>query len=322
MQYRWLGVFVLFLFMAACSPHFHIDFLGEDDIQEVEIISASSKDKILLMDISGVIQNAMDTGFLSKEGDLLSQIKIRLQKARQDPWVRGIILRLDTPGGGVTASDILYHEIMTFRQDTGIPVTALMMGVAASGGYYVASACDTIIAHPSTVTGSIGVISIFPSVKGLMDKVGVTVNIIKSGDMKDAGSPFRRMNEKDRDYFQSLITDFYGQFLDVVYQARQDHLSRNELEKLADGRVFTAGQALEKGLIDEIGYFDQAYEHILDSAGIRTARVIAYTFYPGRKTNIYAQTFLSRSRPSFPDLRSLLPTLQAGFYYLWLPFSE
>jgi protease IV len=312
----------LILFLSACSPHFHIDFLGKDEIKEVDIVETNSKNKILLLDITGTIQNMADPGLLNKEGDLLSQIKLRLQKARQDPRVKGIILRLDTPGGGVTASDILYHEILTFRRETGVPVTALMMGVAASGGYYVASACDTIIAHPSTLTGSIGVISIFPNVKGLMNKTGVEVNIIKTGDMKDAGSPFREMSDKDQKYFQSLIQDFYSQFLEVVYQARRNYLSREALEKLADGRVFTANQALENGLIDEIGYFDQAYQRTQDLAGVRNPRVIAYTYYPGRKTNIYAQAALSGTEPSFPELRALLPSLKAGFYYLWLPQTE
>lgn len=319
MRCRWLTVLVLILCITACSPHFHLDFLGEDEIKEVELVPAASKNKILLIDITGVIHHAADTGLLKKEGDLLSQVKVRLQKARQDPRVKGIIVRLDTPGGGVTASDILYHEILSFRKDTGIPVTALMMGIAASGGYYIASACNRIIAHPSTLTGSIGVISVFPDVKGLMNKVGVDVNIIKTGDMKDAGSPFRNMNEKDRIYFHSLIQDFYGQFLDVVHQARQDHISRSELEQLADGRVFTARQALENGLIDEIGYFDQAYQRVQELAGVRNTKVIAYTYFPGRKTNIYAQTALSGNEPSFPGLQTLLPSLKAGFYYLWLP---
>lgn len=317
-----LAVTVLMLFLSACSPHLHIDFLGKDDIQEIEIVPAASKDKILLMDISGVIRNMPEPGILNKEGDILSRVKIRLQKAGQDPLVKGIILRLDTPGGGVTTSDILYHEILSFRKKTGIPVTALMMEVAASGGYYVASACDVIMAHPTTLTGSIGVISILPNIKGLMNMVGVEVNVIKTGDMKDAGSLFRKMSEEDQSYFQSLIQDFYHQFLDVVYQARQDHLSRSQLEHLADGRVFTARQALEKGLVDEIGYFEQAYQRIQDLAGIRDARVIAYTYYPDRKTNIYAQTSLRRDPADLTGLRSLMPPLQAGFYYLWLPRSD
>jgi protease IV len=317
-----LAVTVVILFLSACSFHFNIDFLGEDDIQEIEIVPASSKNKILLMDISGVIHSAPDPGLLNKEGDILSRVKIRLQKARQDPWIKGVILRLDTPGGGVTASDILYHEILSFREETGIPVTALMMEVAASGGYYVASACDVIMAHPTTLTGSIGVISIFPNVKGLMNMVGVEVNVIKTGDMKDAGSLFRRLSKEDQSYFQSLIQDFYSQFLDVVHQARRDHLSRSELERLADGRVFTATQALEKGLVDEIGYFKQAYQRIQDLAGVQDARVIAYTYYPDRKTNIYAQTSMQRGQPGFTDLRFLISSLQAGFYYLWLPHTN
>lgn len=123
-----------------------------------------------------------------------------------------MILRLDTPGGEVTASDILYNEVLRFKKETGAPVVALMMGVTTSGGYYVASACDAIIAHPSTITGSIGVISIFPNLQELFQKIGVDFNIIKSGDKKDAGSTFRDLTEEDKNLdkvFHSLKSGFY-----------------------------------------------------------------------------------------------------------------
>jgi len=160
-----IGMTVLMFVLSACSPHFHLDLMGKEQIQEVVLIKSRVKEKILLLDISGVIASSMKPGVFDKEGDILSQVYYRLKMAAEDNMVKGIILRLDTPGGEVTASDIIYHEILNFKKKTGIPVLALMMGLTASGGYYIASACDLLIAHPSTLTGSIGVISLFPNLE-------------------------------------------------------------------------------------------------------------------------------------------------------------
>jgi len=127
----------MLFYLAACSPHFHLDFLGEDKMQEVVLVPSQAKAKITVIDLEGVISSSQG-GLFSREGDALSRVYQRLEKASSDPQVKGIILRLDTPGGDVTSSDILYHEILRFRQETRVPVVALMMGVAASGGYYVA----------------------------------------------------------------------------------------------------------------------------------------------------------------------------------------
>jgi protease-4 len=255
----------------------------------------------------------------NREGDILSQVYYRLQKAAADPLVRGIILRLDTPGGDVTSSDILYREIVKFKAKTGLPVVALMMGVAASGGYYAASACDEIVAHPSTITGSIGVISVFPNISGLMAKVGVEVKVIKSGELKDAGSPFRGLSPEEQKVFQGIINEMYENFLKVVLSRKPGAFSLDELRGLADGRIYTAGQALKLKLIDQIGYFDDALARTLARAKIKAARVVAYTYYPKRQTNLYAAEL---EPPSFFESKSIadaLPSLRPGFYYLWLP---
>jgi protease-4 len=233
--------------------------------------------------------------------------------------VRGIILRLDTPGGDVTSSDILYREVLKFREKTGIPVVALMMGVAASGGYYVASACDAIIAHPSTLTGSIGVIALFPDVEGLLSKVGVKVQVIKSGNLKDAGSPFRNLSEEEQRLFQDIIDEHYERFLEVIHEKRKDSLSLEDIRQLADGRVYTASQALKLKLIDGVGYFDEALAKVLALAKIASARVVAYTYYPKRQSNLYASKLENPPLFEQKTLADALPTLQSGFYYLWLP---
>ena len=314
---KWPIVIALILAAAGCT--FRLDFLGEDRMKEVVLLQSPAKEKILVVDVEGMISSLAQDGIFNREGDVLSRVYARLQRARQDPSVRGIILRLDTPGGDATSSDILYREVLNFKEKTGLPVVALMMGVAASGGYYVASACDTIIAHPSTITGSIGVISLFPDMEGLLSKVGVDMRVIKSGDLKDAGSPFRGMSEKEQRIFQEIIDELYERFLEVVYEQRKDDLSLEEIRNLADGRVYTAGQALKLKLIDEVGYFDEALERVLGMAKIPAARVVAYTYYPKRQTNLYAARMENASPFEQKSLTDVLPSLRSGFYYLWLP---
>ena len=314
-----MGMTILTIVLSGCSPHFNLDILGKEQIQEVVLIESRVKDKILLLDIGGLIATSMKTGVFDREGDILSQVYFRLKKAAEDNAVKGIILRLDTPGGEVTASDIIYHEILNFKKRTGIPVLALMMGLTASGGYYIASACDHLIAHPSTLTGSIGVISLFPNLEGLLDKVGIQVHVIKSGELKDSGSVFREMTTEERETFQKIVDEYHQNFQDVVYENRKKYLSREDLEKITDGRVMTAPQALEAKLIDEIGYFDTALQRMLDLASLPEAKVISYTYFPKRKTNIYATSLKSEPLLESASFSDMVQSLKTGFYYLWHP---
>ncbi|OGD28970.1 MAG: hypothetical protein A2028_03835, partial [Candidatus Aminicenantes bacterium RBG_19FT_COMBO_59_29] len=238
MKKHWPILIVIVLAAAGCAVR--VDFLGESRMQEVLLLKSTAREKVLVVDVEGMISSMEPGSVFNREGDVLSRVYARLQMAAEDKLVRGIILRLDTPGGDVTSSDILYREVLKFRKKTGLPVVALMMGVAASGGYYVASACDAIIAHPSTITGSIGVISLFPDVEGLLSKVGVQVQVIKSGDLKDAGSPFRNLSEQEQRLFQGIIDELYERFLEVIHEKRKDTLSLEEIRQLADGRVYTA----------------------------------------------------------------------------------
>ena len=317
MKKRLIFLYLILLLGAGCT--FNIDFLGRQNIEEVILLKSPAREKILVIDVEGMITSLGQDGLFSREGDVLSQVYSRLQRASQDRLVKGVILRLDTPGGDVTSSDILYREVLKFKNKTSLPVVALMMGVAASGGYYAASACDAIVAHPSTITGSIGVISIFPNMSGLMAKVGVDVKVIKSGELKDAGSPFRDMSLEEQQVFQGIIEELYLDFLDVVHEKRKDDLSMEELRKIADGRVYTAPQALKLKLIDEVGYFDEALARVLSLASLKAASVVAYTYYPKRQTNLYAAGLSSSSLLPTRKIEDLLPTLKAGFYYLWLP---
>ncbi len=306
-------------FAIGCSPHLHLDFLGQDKLEEIVLVSEAARDKVLMIDIEGMISTNAGAGLFARERNPVSQIYTRLDLAARDPHIRAVILRLDTPGGEVTASDIIYHEILRFKERTGKPVVGLMMGVAASGGYYIAAACDVIVAHPSTLTGSIGVISVFPSVEGLMGKVGVKVDVIKSGKAKDSGGLFRDMTEEDQKIFQDIVDEFYRGFLDVVSRGRKGRIDPERLRAIADGRVYTARQALDLDLIDKIGYFDDAFSEALILAKLKAAKLVGYTYYPKSKTNIYASALGDFSPLDTKVLESYLNLLKTGFYYLWLP---
>ncbi len=313
------GPIILGLILVAAGCTVRLDFLGEDRMQEVVLLKSPAREKVLVIDVEGMIGPLRQEGIFNREGDVLSRVYVRLQRAAEDKAVRGVILRLNTPGGDATSSDILYHEVRKFKERTGLPVVAQMMGVAASGGYYVASACDSIVAHPSTITGSIGVISLFPVMGGLLSKVGVGMQVIKSGDLKDAGSPFRNLSEEEQRIFQEIIDELYGRFLEVIYERRKDDLSLDEIRNLSDGRVYTALQALKLKLIDEVGYFDDALARVLELAKIPAARVTALTYYPKRQTNLYAAELQNPSLSNQKSLADVLPALRSGFYYLWLP---
>jgi len=208
-----------------------------------ETVEGQGDAKILMMDVTGFISDESPTGALTigtppVRVPMLVRIREELKKARKDNKVKALVVRINSPGGTVTASDIIFRELEEFRKATGIPIVASMMDVAASGGYYVALAADTILAHPTTVTGSIGVIMLSLNAEGLMQKVGLAATAIKSAEHKDMGSPFRRLTPEERAIFQSVIDDLQRQFVAKVVERRK--LTPAAAAALADGRIYTA----------------------------------------------------------------------------------
>ncbi|MBI5602180.1 MAG: signal peptide peptidase SppA [Deltaproteobacteria bacterium] len=179
-----------------------------------------------------------------------------IKKYRKDDRVKAILLRIDSPGGGTAASQEIYREIQ--RTVSKKKVVASMGNVAASGGYYVALAANKIVANPATLTGSIGVILDLPNFKELLKKIGVSRETVKSGPYKDIGSPVREMTPEERRLLEEVINNVYQQFVEVVVKGRK--LSREQVEKIADGRIFTGEQAKALGLIDELGSFEDAID--------------------------------------------------------------
>ncbi len=281
------------------------------------MLEGEGRDKILLIDISGVISSEKKRSFadLDSGPDMVARVKEELTQAAEDDRIKAIILKINSPGGTVTASDIIYKEILKFKEKNKMYVTASLMDIAASGGYYIACAADTIVAHPTTVTGSIGVIAMKFNVKGLMDKLGVQDDTIKAGDMKDILSPFRPMTDEERKIIQDIIDSLHQQFMDAVVQGRQE-LSLDEVKPLADGRVFTAKQALDAQLIDDIGYLDDAIDITKKETDLKEARIITYYRPFSYKNNIYSQTSFSVFNFGDSDFMSYLPV---RFMYLWNP---
>jgi protease-4 len=189
-----------------------------------------------------------------------------LRSLSDNKMVKGILVRVNSPGGGVAASHEIYSEIVRIR-DKGLPVVVSMGAVAASGGYYISCPADVIVANPGTMTGSIGVIMQLPIVEELMDKVGVEVETIKSEEHKDIGSPFRKMTPGDRELLQKVILDVYDQFTAVVLKERD--IEKDRLMALADGRIMTGRQAYEEGLVDTLGTFEDAKRICGERAGIK-----------------------------------------------------
>jgi protease-4 len=250
---------------------------------------------------------------------MLVRIREELKKAEDDRQVRALIVRINSPGGTVTASDIVFREIEAFKQRTRLPVVAVMMDVAASGGYYVALAADTIVAHPTTVTGSIGTIMISVNAEGLLQKLGVAATAIKSAEHKDMGSPFRPLTAEERGIFQSVINELQRQFVAKVVANRK--LAPEAAARLADGRIYTADQALAHGLVDRIGYMSDAVALARGAAGVDDARVIVYHRPRQYRATYYARTEDAPVAGLDASLSRIASLAASGprFLYLWWP---
>ncbi|MFQ6048759.1 MAG: signal peptide peptidase SppA, partial [Phycisphaerae bacterium] len=279
--------------------------------------------KIALIDVSGILVDQRRPELLGEGEHPVSLLAEKLDKAASDRAVKAVVVRINSPGGSVTASDLIHHQIRSFKVRTGKPVVAVLMDVAASGAYYVACACDKIIAHPTTVTGSIGVLMQTVSFAGLMQKLGIRSEAIKSGPRKDAGSFLRDLTPEERQIFQRLIDEFHQRFIETVAAGRPK-LSKRRVAELADGRVYSAKQALELGLVDQIGTLADAVAEAKRRAGLRRANVVIYHRPLGWRPNVYAawpgqgatMSLLNVQLPGWP-----VPTTPQ-FMYLWSPVQR
>ena len=321
---RWI-VFTAAFALTGCFKGFVLTpTYGDGPLVETRIKKADScfcRDKVAVIEVSGIIMNARSSGLLSSGENPVSAFREKLDLARKDKHVKAVVLRINSPGGAVTASDVMYQDLLNFRRETGKPVVACMMDVAASGAYYLAMACDEIYAHPSTVTGSIGVIMSLYNAAGLFQKIGVASEPIKSGPNKDLGNPGRPMTLEERAILQGMVNSFYDQFVQVVVQGR--HLPEDRVRALADGRVYTGVDAQKLGLVDKVGYLEDAIREAKALACIEDASLVAYDGCDGYRGSIYAGL---PKIPSEINVKLDVPGVKAPganggvtFMYLWEP---
>jgi len=294
---------------------------SEEPLKEYTL-EGRGREKVLLIPVRGFISDASEKSLLANRPSMVEEIVAELRKAEDDRNVKAVLLEINSPGGSTTASDILYHEIERFKEKTNARVVAALMDVAASGGYYVALPADLIVAHPTAVTGSVGVIMITPKVAGLMEKIGVAVEVNKSGSEKDIGSPFRASTPEEQKILQELIASLGNRFLSLVAKHRK--LDSGALAGISTARIYGSEEALHLSLVDRIGYLDDALVDAKHLAGLGDdAKVIAYrrTKYPNDNVYNPSSAWDQGSGVSLIDLhvQEILPILAPGFYYLWMP---
>jgi protease-4 len=313
--------------------------MGAEAPLEQSVVAGTRGPKLLLLEIDGLISGSeIEPGFFDLgTTSMVARVREVLDRAREDEEIRGVLLRIDSPGGTATASEQIYTEIDRFKRERNAPVMAQLLGTAASGGYYVAMAADTVQAHPTTVVGSIGVIYTSVNFAGLMEKLGIEDQTITGGEFKDIGSPFRPLTEEERAQLQSIVDDLHARFREVVERGRPA-LSSSDVERLANGRIYSAPQALENGLVDRVGTLDDAVGELARRIGAPQVRVVAYHRPDVARRNLYMRSYVSSggarsvaavsrtnelgSREALAavagsGLRGLLA--RPGFHYLWWP---
>ncbi|MGB7156664.1 MAG: signal peptide peptidase SppA [Tepidisphaeraceae bacterium] len=289
-------------------------------LREIPVAGGRSSDKIAVIEVAGILVNARTGGFLQPTENKLSLFKEQLDRAATDDKVKAVVLRVNSPGGTVTASDTMYTLLTRFKEKTRKPVIASLQEVAASGGYYVACASDEVMACPTSVVGSIGVIFNTYDVQNGLSKIGVRAEAIKSGPLKDMGSPFKAITPEERAVMQGMVDEYYARFVSVVKEHRTIDGDDN-IRTATDGRVFSGEQALKLGLVDRTGLLEDAIKLARQTANAPGAKVIMYKRPYGYAGSIYANGPTPAPQANVTHLQlpgsdSLMPT---GFYYLWQP---
>ena len=278
--------FILFIVLLFCGvgcanyrlvvePYDRNQALHETTVFTDDGASKSSGDKVAMISYTGLIAMGRRPSLLGKGRNPVSDFVEALEKARKDDRVKAIILSINSPGGTVTASDIMYQQVRRFKEKSKKPVVVLMGEVAASGGYYLSCAGDEIIARPTTITGSIGVIIETINFSEGLAKIGIHARSVTSGPNKSMGSPFEPEKPEHRKIMQGMVDEFYARFVDIVKKNRPN-LAQDDLPKATDGRVVTGHHALELGLVDAVGYLPDAFSAAKRLAHLDRARLVKY----------------------------------------------
>ncbi len=325
-----VGIFLIAVCLVGCGPTTFVVGISPGDQKMmatvVEPAQTRTRDRVAVIDVSGMILNARIPGLLSEGENPVNMFHEQLRHAAKDKYVKAIVLRLNTPGGAVAASDMMYRDLLDFKETTGKPVVVVMMDVAASGGYYLACAGDTIVAYPSTVTASIGVIFQTVSLQPALSSIGIQTEAITSGPNKDAGSPLSTLTDGHRAVYQQMVDTFYADFTGIVRAARPN-ISDEDFKEVTDGRVVTGRRAYEVGLVDELGDLDDGFAKAKELAGLTDASLIRYHRPLSYVGSPYASSGERQPQANSTQVNLLqlnMPgsfgeSASSSFYYVWLP---
>ena len=312
------------VFLGGCGGNMGILLRPVDvteELQETEVGGDDGwlvMDKIAIVDVDGVIANERNRNTFGAGENPVSLFVEKLDKVQDDPAVQAVILRINSPGGGVTASDIMYQRLVRFRARREIPVVALIEDVGASGGYYVACGADKILAHPTSIVGSIGVIVQTMSIAQTLRIIGVETKAVTSGPMKDMASMLKPLDDKDLAVLKVMVDTYHERFLDIVARSRKG-IAAEKIRTLADGRVYTGDQAKQNGLVDDMGYMADAFELAKVLSKTTRAKMVIYHRPYGYRANVY-----SGAVPAAPQINLInisIDEILAGsrphFMYIW-----
>ncbi|MDP9175158.1 MAG: signal peptide peptidase SppA [Planctomycetota bacterium] len=314
----------LFLLSGCGTPSLLITPVSNTyELQQVDVkagkgLTASSK--VAIIAVEGTLMDVREGGLLRGEENPLSLFVQELDEAASDDSVKAVVLRVNSPGGSVTCSDVMYDAVLRFKQQTHKPVVASAQEVVASGAYYVSCAADRIVVNPTSVVGSIGVIFETFDLVGTMDKLGVRSEAIKSAELKDMGSPFKHMTAHEREVMQGMVDEYYARFKSVV-SSNRPLKDPAMFPTITDGRVFSGARAVELGLADQTGRLQDAIEIARQMASAPKASVIMYKRPFGYSGSIYADASTPEPKSNEMSLKLPLsePMFPTGFYYLWQP---
>ncbi len=315
-----ISAVVLIALAAGCAtfkPHF---FKDKSEPLVEYTLQGDAAEKILVIPVDGMITNHDEFSLFSEKPGMVENVVAQLRMAERDNRIKAILLTVNSPGGLTTASEILHYEISSFKAKTGKPIVVSMLDMATSGAYMISLPADVITAHPTTVTGSVGVIFMRPDVSELMGKIGVGMDVTKSGPNKDMGSPFRRATPEERKTMKGIIDKLNAQFVALVQQSR--NLSTDALKTVATARVFLADEALKLGLIDKICHIDGALAECRRLAKLPSnARVVAYRRTHYNNDNVYnSSSSQFEGAPASlidPGVFKLLGSATSGFHSIW-----
>jgi protease-4 len=285
-------------------------------VYDEEYVSGEGTEKIVVVPVEGTIAPAESSVGGVQPTVTPEGLSDALRQASDDPSVVAVVLEINSPGGGVTASDEMHQSILDFKRNTEMPVVVSMADTAASGGYYISTAADRIVANETTLTGSLGVFFQITNFSEAADKYGISQNVIKSGKFKDIGNSFREMKPEERQIFQSLVDESYAEFVSVISEGRD--LPEERVREIADGRIYSGSQAKELGLVDSFGGIDEAAVIAGTLAEARNTTVVRYV-----ETPTFSETLLARLAPREPEVEQVIDAaglnLEPKPYYLYMP---